>query len=112
MLFGEQSGQLVLRINGSTVYLTGAVSTQTWYHVALCSDGTNMSLFIDGTRVDTSTTVPTFAQDVGLTLMGQPSSQLANYCLYGYLDDVVIYIGDSRYDPTANSITVPTAPYA
>jgi hypothetical protein len=104
MLFGAQSGNLVVRVNGGTVYLTTSVSTGTWYHIAWTFDGITHRLFKDGTSVSTSTTMPEIYAGTNLGIGGQ--STLSNYRLDGKLEDFRVTIGKARY---TENFTVPSA---
>jgi len=108
MLFGSQSGALVLRVDGGTVYLTTSVSTGTWYFVAWTFDGTTHRLFLNGTLASSSTSVPALYTGVNTSIGGQPDSLLADYCLDGYMDEVRITKGVARYTAT---FTPPTAAF-
>ena len=50
MLFGFQENRIVLRVNGSTIYLNNGIdlTTNRWYHIMLNYDGTTHRLFVDG----------------------------------------------------------------
>ena len=106
MLFGSQAGSLVLRVNGATVYLTGAISINQWYHIAWTFDGSTHRLFIDGTLVDSSSSVPSLYTGVPTTFGGQPSSLLNNFNLDGYLSNIRIVSGSALY---TSSFTPPTS---
>jgi hypothetical protein len=104
MLFGSQSGDLVYRVNGATVYLTTTVTTGQWYHIVLNWDGTTHRLFKDGVLVSSSTTAPD-VQTSQITEIGG-NSDLAAYDLDGYIDDLTITNNQPVY--TAD-FTVPTS---
>lgn len=108
MLFGSQSGALVLRVDGGTVYLTTSVSTGTWYFVAWTFDGTTHRLFLDGVLASSSTSVPALYTGVNTSIGGQPETLLTDYCLDGYMDEVRITKGVARYTTT---FTPPTAAF-
>jgi hypothetical protein len=105
LLFGSQSGNLVVRINGSTIYLTTSVSTGVWYHIAWTFDGTTHRLFKDGVLVDTST-MPSLYTGVNTSFGGQPSSLLSNYNLNGYMSNIRVVSGTALYTAT---FTPPTS---
>jgi hypothetical protein len=108
MLFGSQSGDLVLRVNGGTVYLTTSVSTGVWYFIAWTFDGTTHRLFKDGVLSSSSASVPALYTGVNTSIGGQPETLLADYCLDGYMDEVRITKGVARYTAT---FTPPTAAF-
>lgn len=88
-------------------YTSGITATTgTWYHLALCRDGTSMRLFVDGTQAGTTQTNSTSynLSQTSLTI----GSQGAGFYLNGYLDEVRITKGVARY--TSNFVA-PTAPF-
>jgi hypothetical protein len=108
MLFGGQDGDIVVRLNGGTVYLstTTTVTASTWHHVAWSFDGTTHRLFFNGSLEDSSTSLLDLYTGVNTTLGGNPSSLLSGYNLNGNMEDIRITIGDARY---TSSFTVPSA---
>ena len=106
LLFGAQSGNLVVRYNGSTVALTAPVSASQWHHVAWSYDGTTHRLFVDGTLEDSTTTDFPIYTGVTTQLGGTDSTLLNNYDLDGRMEDIRITTGDARY---TSSFTPPTA---
>ena len=106
ILFGAQSGNLVVRYNGSTVALTAPVSASQWHHVAWSYDGTTHRLFVDGTLEDSTTTDFPIYTGVTTQLGGTDSTLLSDYDLDGRMEDIRITTGDARY---TSSFTPPTA---
>jgi hypothetical protein len=106
-LFGSQSGALVLRVNGGTVYLTTSVSTGIWYHIAWTFDGTTHRLFKDGVLSDSSTTVPSLYTGANTSLGGQSDTLLSGYKLNGFISNARILSGTALY---TSGFTPPTAP--
>lgn len=114
-LFGFNGSNIVCFYSyGSS---TGSISggggtTLAWKHLALVSNGTNLSLFHDGSRVATTTTG---VGSINNTTLGNPfkvgntgNGQSAGYD--GKFDDYRIS-QVARYDPTLTSYTVPTAAF-
>lgn len=114
---GFAAGQFIIRFNNGTFLAgdsggnninSGTLPTiNTWNHVAwVGNSGTTQSLYINGTRVGTSTTynLTTAIQWVG----GYYSVTPAEF-LNGYLQDVRITNGVARYSGT--TLTVPTAAF-
>ena len=95
-----------------TVTLNGAIKAGQWQHLVAVYDGTNYSHFIDGVRLNTTTT--TFGKVANATIAGigvGPSSSSPGY-FPGYISDLRIVKGSAAYSPTSTSLTVPTAPLA
>jgi hypothetical protein len=107
MLFGSQSGNLVLRVDGGTVYLTTSVSTGIWYFIAWTFDGTTHRLFKDGVLVSSSASVPALYTGVRTSMGGQSDTLLAGYNLDGYMDE----IRTSNFCRYTATFTPPTAAF-
>ena len=108
LLFGFQEDLLVMRIPGGTVKLTsGTLSNGTWYHVMLNWDGTTHRLFVDGTLVDSSTTVNAVCTTKRTEFGG--GQNLSNYNLHGYMEQVVVQQGitvkTSNFTPNTSGPT-------
>jgi hypothetical protein len=81
---------------------TGAVTTGTWYHIAVVRNGSTFTMYIDGTSVGTLTesaplTTPTALMTVGAASTG------GLYPMIGYVDDLRI-TREARY---TSNFTVP-----
>ena len=86
-------------ITGST-----ALSTSTWYHVALVRNGTILSMYVNGTSEGTPLSVGTSTIDGGGAVVAVFGALGAGNTLTGYLDDIRITKGVARYTST---FTVP-----
>lgn len=84
---------------------SSALSTSTWYHVALARSGTSTKLFVNGTQAGSTYTDSTNYAAGGI---GVGSRFDATIPLNGYIDDLRITKGVARY--TAN-FTAPTAAF-
>jgi hypothetical protein len=73
---------------------SSALSTNTWYHIAIVRRGSNMTLFIDGASADTGTNSNNFTSTVGT--IGARYSRDQQY-FTGYIEDFRITEGLSRY---------------
>jgi len=84
----------------------------TWHHVVLCRNASNQAtVFLNGVR--SSTGAVTINQNFsGLTSVigAQDAVSSPGERTTGYLSDVRLIVGSTPYDPTASTITVPTAP--
>jgi hypothetical protein len=125
-VFGSTSGtsyisfQLSSSGNLAVAYATGAALNLSdpslfpinqWVHAVVCRSGSTLSLFVNGTRVATTTTSATVGSsgDV-LAIGGQWFADVSTRQLQGYISNVRIVNGSSAYDATASTLTVPTAP--
>lgn len=82
----------------NTTSLTGGTLTaQTWHHVALVADGTDLLLYLDGALVD-SDTLPALSLTLDTTVLGR--NEAGTDYLFGALADVRLYVSA----PSAASI--------
>jgi len=83
-------------------------STNTWFHIAVCRDGADLRLFVDGTQSGSTYNISTTAIHNGSGIVTIGDDQNVNPGFYGQIDDVRITKGVARY--TAN-FTPPTAAF-
>jgi hypothetical protein len=99
----------VYDINSSAVTLAASStnSFNTWYHVALVRNGTNLSLYRDGISVASTTISSSIVFDWGKngSLIGGGNWDGANGAFNGYIDDLRITKGYARY---TSNFTPPT----
>ena len=98
---------------GSSLTITSSTITpiNQWSHIALCRSGSTLSIFLNGTRVATTSTSATVGSSGNVLFVG--SSWYANEAarnLQGYISNARIVNGASAYDATQSTITVPTSP--
>jgi len=90
-----------IRISGSA----SAISTNTWYHIAVSRSGTSTKMFIDGTQVgSTYTDSNNYLNTTSRPAIGISGGYLDNP-LNGYMDDLRITKGIARY---TTNFTPPT----
>ena len=93
---------------------SGGISNNTWHHVAYCRDGSNIGIFVDGTRKayngsnsnDYSSTMIT-APSGGAYGIGQEENGAATANMYVANMRIVT---SALYSPSSGTITVPTPP--
>jgi hypothetical protein len=105
------AGALRLGRSGVDVILDYAYSNLTpnqWYHMAYVRSGTTLSLFVNGSRVATTTSSASFATGSATQNIGR-GTQGTGY-LNAYLYNLRIVNDSPVYDPTLTTLTVPTAP--
>ena len=91
-----------------TVFATGAApALNTWNHVAACRSGTTLSLFLNGTRIATTTSANNFSSTNDIRIGAEASGTSP---FFGYIADARFVKGSSVYTPSSTTITVPTAP--
>jgi hypothetical protein len=102
----------VYDINSSAVTLASSStnSFNTWYHVALVRNGTNLSLYRDGTSVASTTISAGIVFNWGKNgiLVGGGNWDGVNGAFNGYIDDLRITKGYARY---TSNFTPPTSAF-
>jgi hypothetical protein len=93
---------------GSTNQITGpTLSTNTWYHIAVCRSSGSTKMFVNGTQVgSTYSDSNTYVCLAGRPLLGSFGDTVANR-FNGYMTDLRVTNGYARY--VAN-FTAPTTP--
>ena len=98
---------------GTPLSVTGlSYSLNAWHHFVVCRTGTTLSVFIDGTRVGTTTfssnvnTNSSGSVFIGRSAYGFP----AQNWVIGYFSNTRIVKGSSPYNATSATLTVPTTP--
>lgn len=102
----KQGGTVVANYHSGTVF-----TTNIWYHIAVVRDGTNLYIFVDGSKDGMTTTTA-----IGSTTLSNLSATLrigerqdGGLDLNGYIDEMQISKGIARW--TAN-FTPPTSEYS
>jgi len=110
MIFGTQSDDLVVRIDGNTVKLqtgSSSIATGTWYHVAWTYDGTTHRLFLDGVLKDTDTSNFAVYTGTNTEIGGQSTLGSGSYWLNGAISNFRIVQGDAVYTSAFTPTTQP-----
>lgn len=96
----------------NNVFASGSiVPANAFFHLALCRAGANLAVFLNGTRSYSRT-------DANVTLRNTSGSLKVGYAAFngaqlnGNCDEFRYVVGNSVYDPTQTTITVPTAPFS
>ena len=97
-------------VNGADRITAGtALSTGTWYHIAVSRSGTSTKMFLDGTQTgSTYTDSNNYINGANRPVLAVDGSNTANNELNGYIDDLRITKGVARYTTT---FTPPTAAF-
>lgn len=114
--FIESNGTLKFNAHtGSSTYSglsssSNDITYNAWNYVAVVGNGSNYSLFINGSRVDTDTTTKPNPPSgmVGLSVGGFGKASGCSPTGNAYYDDLRITKGVARYDPTQANHIVPT----
>ena len=122
LTFPNQPSQPQIYINSANAYFSfwsgaadvvksanGSAVLNTWNHVVVCRDSSNnMSMFLNGTRTQTTTSSTSWGGSSGTFLLMSYDGSQGD--VNGYLSGFRTVHGSTPYDPTQSSITVPTAP--
>ena len=88
-------------VNGADVITGGALSTGTWYHIAVCRSSGSTKMFINGTQTgSTYTDSNNYLSSTPIILGDYDIPPTGTSTLNGYIDDLRITNGVARY--TAN----------
>jgi len=83
-----------------------------WCHMAMSYNGTNLSFYVNGVRIGTTTvtnfTKPSASDKCGIGSTFGVAGE--SYYYNGYISNFRIVQGTAVYDPTLSTLTVPTAP--
>lgn len=84
-------------------YSYSSLLTGTWYHLAISRSGSNIGMFINGTRV-------AFTSSGSNSFANPGTSYIGSTGFGGYISNARVVRGSSLYNPTLTTLTVPTAP--
>lgn len=87
-IFADTSGRINYHVNGAVRIQsnTSALTTNTWYHIAVSRSGTSTKLFLSGTQVGSTYTDTNNYLDQKITIGARESDGLN--CLSGYIDEL------------------------
>jgi hypothetical protein len=100
-------GELGFTYGGSAILTGHIVNENEWTHVVLCRSGTDLAAFANGVRVYSATDSTNITNST-TNRIGARTGTTGNWL--GYISGVRAVSGDSVYDPTSTTLTVPTAP--
>ena len=106
MIFADTTGALNYHVNGAVqiVSSASALTTNTWYHIAVSRSGTSTRMFLDGVQVgNTYTDTTTYLNQP--MCFGSRASDTLN-CLSGFLDEVRVS-NTARYTSNFTPATQP-----
>jgi len=87
--------------------LNTALTTSTWYHLAVTRVGTTLSIFLNGTKYSSTVSGAGVSADNSAPfIIGSYQPNSSSYDLNGYIDDLRITKGYARY---TSNFSVPTA---
>jgi len=101
----------IIQIDRSNIdaaqYTVSPITLNTWHHLAVTRDSlNNASVFLDGVKAAGSTS-NTANYTASSGLIGAVAG--SSYFFTGYLTQIKLAVGSNYYNPTAASISVPTA---
>ena len=112
------AGTMVATVNiqppytATIVDTTGTVAVDTWVHIALCRQGTDLKMYRAGTRVATVTNSQTwdFSDATDGMRIGQSRWSGSAENFDGYIQDLRLTKGLCRYTAADETSNIPTAP--
>ena len=104
-----QQTTLQFYVYGGVYLNSGSFTNDAWNHVVVCRTSGTTSMFLNGTRTATASDSVTYASS-STVYVGQ--NNIGTNFLNGYLSNFRIVVGNSIYNASASSITVPIAPFA
>ena len=97
-------------LNNTLNTITGtAKSLNSWYHYAIVRNGTDISMYINGTKEGTSLTTSTAVDTTTIGMAVGGPGDYAGLYLQGYIDEFRITKGVARY---TSNFTAPTAAFS
>jgi hypothetical protein len=105
-----QQGTIGFYVYGGVYLNAGTFTNNTWNHIVVCRTSGTTSMFLNGTRTATASDSVTYATGATSLYVGQNNSG-TNF-INGYLSNFRIVVGNSIYNASATTITVPTTPFA
>jgi hypothetical protein len=103
---GHYQSTTILSLNGSITQSSAVLLTNTWQHIALVISGASAKVYVDGVSVISTTSATTTTSTS--FIVGNFGDLDANRYFNGYIDDLRITRGISRYN---SSFTPPTQPF-
>lgn len=111
MIFLGGSNNIAVNSGGSTLILGSVLSVNTWYHVALTGDGTNLKLYINGTQDGSTYSSGYNFTDTTACIGARDMNPPLSY-LNGWVDEVRYVKGTSvwvgAFTPPTNAYTACT----
>ena len=107
LMLRENGGGFLVYLNATLLSTTtGRVANQ-WQHVALVRKGTTVTLYVDGVSQTTATSSTNLTDNI-MRISGFVDTQSDPYAYNGYIDEIRITKGVSRYN---SNFTPPTKAY-
>jgi len=105
--FQHWNGSNLVSFNGS---LTSTSVANRWNHMAVSYNGNNLSIFVNGSRIATTTSSLSKPSSSSITRIGSSVVDSETETALGYLSNIRVIKGTAVYDPTQTTLTVPTSP--
>ena len=105
LLSTNSSNQVVFTYGSSTLASSGTLAGSTWYHIAVCREGTGTNqtkIYINGSNDGTGTVSTNFNQT---NVMYVGADRTGGSAMNGYIDDLRITLGQALY---TSNFTPPT----
>lgn len=108
-LIRVSGGQLQIYLAGNNYFnLSNALPVGQWNHLAICSDSTNLRVYVNGVRLATAGSSNVSINMTDLVLGAQATTSATNDRWPGYISDFRVLNGTALY--TDATCTIPTLP--
>ena len=108
---------IALTSSGSTVgpqaVASGlSISLNTWHHLAISRNGSNLAIWLNGVKLTLSTNTIATSGYTAYPISIGVTTHSSGYAMYfnGYISNLRIVKGTPVYDPTGGNISIPAAP--
>jgi len=106
LLWYPAGGVLIVYLSAPSYNFAWTPLADTWYHIAVCREGTNLRVFVNGVQIGSTQTSSNDVTSTGLLYIGREEVDI--YYMKGYMDELCIKKGYAAY---LRNFAPPAAPY-
>jgi hypothetical protein len=88
----------------------GAIRYNQWVHLAICRSSGTASMFLNGTRTNTTSWTVNLTANVPIGINSYVTGSVSGFGITGYIASPRVFIGTSAYNAASTTITIPTTP--
>lgn len=113
ILYDWENSRFTVILYPTSVNFSVSISKNTWYHLAVTRNGTNLRLFLDGTQIGSTTTNSSNIAFGSNPLIASAHNQQANQSFSGWIDEFRFVKGTAvwtgNFTPPSSAYTLPTS---